>query len=218
MAVRREAVEAFLDQGPAMLVGVASARGSTPRDAGAWMLVSERRTLGTIGGGQLEYIAVDAARALMARGGIRQSLDVPLGPEIGQCCGGRTLLSVVRAEGAALEGLFALVAKERAALPTVLILGAGHVGRALAAALALLPVRPLLVDSREEELAMAPAGVGRVVTPLPEVFAPVTFVPVNTVMPCFLNDFSSSAEIASSSTGTSRSTSSMMVTSLPKRR
>ena len=168
MALRREEVEAFLDKGPAMLVRVEVARGSTPRDAGAWMLVSERRMLGTIGGGQLEYIAVDAARALMARGGIRQSLDVPLGPEIGQCCGGRTRLSVVRAEGATLERLWALVARERAALPAVYVLGAGHVGRALATALALLPVRATLVDGREEELSMAPGGVERVLTPLPE--------------------------------------------------
>ena len=75
------------------------------------MLVSRERMLGTIGGGQLEYIAIDAARALMARGGIRQVLDVPLGPEIGQCCGGRTRLAVVRAEGATHERLLALAAK-----------------------------------------------------------------------------------------------------------
>ena len=56
-------------QGPAMLVRVESARGSTPREAGAWMLVSRGGTLGTIGGGQLEYMAIDAARALLARGG-----------------------------------------------------------------------------------------------------------------------------------------------------
>ena len=56
------------------------------------------------------------------------------------------------------------------------------------------------------------------VTPLSDAFALVTFVPVSTVMPCFLNDFSSSADTASSSTGTRRSTSSMMVTLLPKRR
>jgi len=108
MAVKREAVEAFLDKGPAMLVRVESAKGSTPREAGAWMLVSEKRTLGTIGGGQLEYMAIDAARALLERGAIRQLLDVPLGPEIGQCCGGRTRMTVVRAEGATLERLLAL--------------------------------------------------------------------------------------------------------------
>ena len=111
MALRVEAVEAFLDAGPAMLVRVETAKGSTPREAGAWMLVSRDRMIGTIGGGQLEYIAIDAARALMARGGIRQVLDVPLGPEIGQCCGGRTRLAVVRAEGATQERLLALAAK-----------------------------------------------------------------------------------------------------------
>ena len=57
--------------------------------------------------------------------------------------------------------------KELAALPTVYVFGAGHVGRALAAALALLPVRAVLVDGREEELWMAPAGVERMLTPLP---------------------------------------------------
>ena len=90
MALRPETVTAFLDRGPTMLVRVETALGSTPREAGAWMLVSARGLLGTIGGGQLEYIAIDAARALMARGAVRQVLDVPLGPEIGQCCGGRT--------------------------------------------------------------------------------------------------------------------------------
>jgi hypothetical protein len=46
----------------------------------------------------------------------------------------------------------------------------------------------------------------------------VTFVPVSTLIPCFLKDRSSSADTASSSTGTSRGSSSMMVTSLPNRR
>ena len=55
-------------------------------------------------------------------------------------------------------------------------------------------------------------------TPSAPAFALVTLVPVSTLMPCFLNDRSSSAETASSSTGTIRGSSSMIVTSLPKRR
>ena len=55
-------------------------------------------------------------------------------------------------------------------------------------------------------------------TPLGPALALVTFVPVSTLMPCRLNDFSSSADTASSSTGTRRGSSSMIVTSLPKRR
>ena len=55
-------------------------------------------------------------------------------------------------------------------------------------------------------------------TPFAPAFALVTLVPVSTLMPCFLNERSSSAETASSSTGTRRGSSSMIVTSLPKRR
>ena len=62
----------------------------------------------------------------------------------------------------------ALAEAERRALPEVHIFGAGHVGRALAEALALLPVRAVLVDSRAEELRLAPPGVDAVLTPLPE--------------------------------------------------
>ena len=58
----------------------------------------------------------------------------------------------------------------------------------------------------------------RASTPSAPAFAAVTLVPVITLMPCFLNDRSSSADTASSSIGTSRGSSSMIVTSLPKRR
>jgi xanthine dehydrogenase accessory factor len=168
MAIGPETVEAFLAEGPAMLVRVETAKGSTPREAGAWMLVSWTGLLGTIGGGQLEYLAIDAARALLARGGLRQSLDVPLGPAIGQCCGGHTRLAVVRAEGATRERLLEVAAAEWRALPEVYVLGAGHVGRALAQALGLLPVRAVLVDGRAEELGLVPPGVETALTPLPE--------------------------------------------------
>ena len=70
MTVRPEALDRFRgDQATAALVRVETARGSTPREAGAWMVVGPQATLGTIGGGQLEYMAIDAARAMLARGG-----------------------------------------------------------------------------------------------------------------------------------------------------
>ncbi|MFO1211046.1 MAG: xanthine dehydrogenase accessory protein XdhC [Amaricoccus sp.] len=169
MTLRRELIDRFRgDQGAAALVRVETARGSTPREAGSWMVVGPTATIGTIGGGQLEYMAIDAARALLARGGDRTTLDVPLGPEIGQCCGGRTLLSVVRLDPDGWERVHATAAAERRALPEVHVFGAGHVGRALAAALALLPVRPVLVDQRADEMRLAPKGVDSLLTPLPE--------------------------------------------------
>jgi xanthine dehydrogenase accessory factor len=169
MTVRPEAIDAFLaGTGAAALVRVESARGSTPREAGAWMVVTRDALIGTIGGGQLEYMAIDAARAMLARGGDAETLDVPLGPEIGQCCGGRTLLAVQRLGPQDRAGLRRQAEAGYRALPAVLIFGAGHVGRALAAALALLPVRPVLVDNRAEELRLAPGGIEIELTPLPE--------------------------------------------------
>jgi xanthine dehydrogenase accessory factor len=169
MPVHPDQIDRFRgDESDAALVRVERARGSTPRDSGAWMVVTQHAMIGTIGGGQLEYMAIDAARAMLARGQDAETLDIPLGPEIGQCCGGRTLLSVTRLDPQGWEQLRAEAEAEHRALPEVLIFGAGHVGRALGAALALLPVRPVLVDQRPEELALAPAGVQAVLTPLPE--------------------------------------------------
>jgi len=73
---------------PVVRVAVASVRGSTPREGGACMLVSARTCAGSIGGGKLELSAIEAARALLVRGEAWQLLHVPLGPKVGQCCGG----------------------------------------------------------------------------------------------------------------------------------
>ncbi|AGT08758.1 xanthine dehydrogenase accessory protein XdhC [Paracoccus aminophilus] len=126
-------------------VRVTSAKGSTPREAGAEMFVLAHATRGTIGGGQLEYMAIDRARAMLARGEHHSEMNIPLGPEIGQCCGGRVALS--------LDEIAELPAEPEK--PRVFIFGAGHVGRALGRALKLLPIAPLLIDQRIEELAQA---------------------------------------------------------------
>lgn len=78
----------------AVLITVGAARGSTPRETGTRMLVDASKTHGTIGGGQLEYVAIDAARKLLAGndGAQFQLLKLPLGPELAQCCGGYTEL------------------------------------------------------------------------------------------------------------------------------
>ncbi len=137
-------------------VRVIQARGSTPRDAGAEMFVTADGVTGTIGGGQLEYMAIDRARQMLARNEARASMDIPLGPDIGQCCGGRVILQLDR-QGPTPEDH-----------PDVLIFGAGHVGRALALALQPLPVNATLIDGRADELALAAPGIATTLTPLPE--------------------------------------------------
>jgi xanthine dehydrogenase accessory factor len=70
-------------------VVIAQARGSVPRDAGVCMLVSECGLLGTIGGGQLEWQAVTAARALLDPACEAATLQhFTLATDLGQCCGG----------------------------------------------------------------------------------------------------------------------------------
>jgi xanthine dehydrogenase accessory factor len=140
---------------PLVLIRISKARGSTPREEGAYMVVSADTFSGTIGGGRLEWDAVAAARRMLAEGGEEQQLDVALGPAIGQCCGGHVTLDLTKITQADIEILAAQEAVSAAAAPEVIIYGAGHVGRALARALSLLPLRVTLTDSRAEELALA---------------------------------------------------------------
>lgn len=153
---------------PAVVVEIAAVQGSAPREAGAWMLVTAEGAAGSIGGGQLEHLALDRARRMLREGGGPERIAVPLGPALGQCCGGRVSLDLAPLDPGRAAGLAARLDAEAAARPRVLILGAGHVGRALAAALALLPLRPVLIDPRPAELARAPGGIETRATPLPE--------------------------------------------------
>lgn len=132
------------------------------------MLVTLHETHGTIGGGRLEFDAVDQARALLRSGQASVVLAVPLGPTIGQCCGGHVTLTIERADARVLAEIEAAEAAAREALPLILVFGAGHVGRALVRALSLLPVRIRWIDERESEFGPAvPQGVEVVVTDRP---------------------------------------------------
>ncbi|MBO1038704.1 xanthine dehydrogenase accessory protein XdhC [Brucella pituitosa] len=169
MLGRRDDIRAFLNKRPdSVLIEVTDVRGSAPRDAGAWMLVARDMIFRTIGGGQLEYMAIDHARKILA-GGKDSPMDVPLGPEIGQCCGGRVGLSFRRINRGLAEELIAKVDAEIATRPHVYIFGAGHVGDALAYTLSLTPVRVILVDTREAELMAVDApGVETCLAAMPE--------------------------------------------------
>ena len=126
---------------PGVLVTVAEAQGSTPRAAGTKMAVFAERFVGTIGGGNLEFKALEIARRMLSDGRIQSELrEFPLGPAIGQCCGGHASL---------------LFEPMRPDADTLLLFGAGHVGKALVSVLADLPFRVRWIDEREGEF---PAG------------------------------------------------------------
>ena len=88
---------------PAAMISILASEGSAPRGAGTRMLVTATTLHGTIGGGQLEYRAVEQARAILAHpAGTWRVQDYPLGPLLGQCCGGRVRLLVEHVDSTAL--------------------------------------------------------------------------------------------------------------------
>ena len=143
-------------------------RGSAPREAGAFMLISPTATIGTIGGGALEHLVIDRARQVLRSGETSSTLDIPLGPEIGQCCGGRVDVAMRVVTPALAAKLITAAEQEAAARPHVYLFGGGHVGHALARALALLPLHVHVVDTRPDELADLPANVEALASPMPE--------------------------------------------------
>ena len=150
---------------PAMRVLITRALGSTPREAGSAMLVTGDEAVGTIGGGRLEWEAIERARTLLRTGGDRFDLEMPLGPALGQCCGGHVSLRIERADLRVLDELDASERAQAASLPVVLLFGAGHVGQALACALVPLPLRVRWIDGRPGAFGRgAPIGVEPVST------------------------------------------------------
>ena len=135
-----------------VVVVIDHVEGSVPRERGAAMLVGARAIAGTIGGGHLELKSVAIARELLSRetnvgnGSIRR---FPLGPALGQCCGGvaHVAFHVCRA-GVAPAGLD-LAAP--AALFDLQLFGAGHVGQALVDVLAGVDCDITWIDSREQQ-------------------------------------------------------------------
>lgn len=173
-------------EGPAALVTILATEGSAPRGAGARMVVTDTGLAGTIGGGALEHLSLEQARKLLALApGSWRVQDYPLGPLLGQCCGGRVRLLVEHlAELPEADGPFDVLLAERvqrrplvsgSAPPPLLIargplpaagtrfleavetdslpvrlFGAGHVGRAVAARAAGLPLALGWFDSRPD--------------------------------------------------------------------
>jgi xanthine dehydrogenase accessory factor len=125
-----------------VLVTVAAVRGHVPREAGAKMVVAPDRTWCTVGGGNLEAVAVERARAMLDGGASRpEVLTLALSDKAPyqhgvQCCGGEVTLL--------LEPL--------PVTPAVAVFGMGHVGLELARILARRELDLHLVDSRPEQL------------------------------------------------------------------
>lgn len=146
-AVRAAASRLRAGQVPAEVVEVLEVRGSVPREAGTRMLVTATETVGTIGGGHLELQAIACARERLTRGE-RAPVEkrYPLGPALGQCCGGTvTLRHTSLATQAEADW------EDPAPRFHLQLYGAGHVGRAIARLLAALPCRVQWIDERDDQ-------------------------------------------------------------------
>jgi xanthine dehydrogenase accessory factor len=166
--------------------------GSAPRGPGTAMLVMPEATQGTIGGGALEHAAITRARATLATGEAR--LDtIPLGPALGQCCGGSVTLLTERYDAATLPATLPHVRPLPGRSPTgpapdlppgsppldrhgwvaegpparapLWIWGAGHVGRALVHTLA--PLDAFAITWIDLAPGLFPAAIPPGVAPIP---------------------------------------------------
>ena len=141
---------ARLDRHNAVWVTVRAHRGSVPREAGAWMAVFANDAVGTIGGGHLEWQAIAQARAMLSGHVCDSTVRYPLGPSLGQCCGGEVTLGFERVGAADKLALQARFDEHARHWPRVALFGGGHVGAALVRLLGELPLNVLWLDSRDE--------------------------------------------------------------------
>ncbi|WP_163557277.1 xanthine dehydrogenase accessory protein XdhC [Halomonas sp. NO4] len=120
---------------PHVLATQVTSAGSTPREPGARMVITEDAVYDTLGGGTFEWQTIEAARQRLTDGQAGMSLEAfSLGGRSGQCCGGfvNVLLEVFPGSHA-----------------TLALFGAGHVGREIVRLAEPLPWRVLWHDSRE---------------------------------------------------------------------
>ncbi|ROS05637.1 molybdenum cofactor sulfurylase [Sinobacterium caligoides] len=137
-----------------VLVTVIGVRGSTPRNSGTKMVVSEETLYGTIGGGHLEYKALIKAQQLLKAGSAEQQIEhYPLGPTLGQCCGGSATLMFECFTRSGID---------------IAVFGAGHIGKVLTPILAGLNARVHWIDQRPEQFPEQLAdGVNKIVSEFP---------------------------------------------------
>lgn len=157
-------------QGTCVMVSVVLAEGSVPREEGARMIVTPKGFHGTIGGGTLEWKALATAQAMLGKPAATRIITQSLGPDLGQCCGGRVKLAIETFDRTSLDAVRVLSEREAegsftvtSRIPgfpiteafgehrrSVIVFGAGHVGRALVLALAPLLYDVIWADPRPE--------------------------------------------------------------------
>jgi xanthine dehydrogenase accessory factor len=142
--------------GPCAFVRVLNTKGSTPRGTDAWMIVTNHGFHGSIGGGTLEWKVMAEAQAMLRKKEKKRLLNIVLGPDLGQCCGGRMQIEIAIHDETSVQQ----IDDRTEAARQIYLFGAGHVGRALVLALAPLPFDVQWIDPRPNAFpALTPANV-----------------------------------------------------------
>ena len=127
------------------------AEGSVPRNIGTFMLISKNNLYGSIGGGQLEHQITEISRKNLDRKNFKKEIiNIPLGPSIGQCCGGyvQIKLEIYKNGNEALQS----ENNPSTSINDLYIFGAGHVGQQLSSRIIDLDFSVNLIDSRQNYL------------------------------------------------------------------
>jgi xanthine dehydrogenase accessory factor len=134
-----------------VIVDIRELKGSAPRGVGTLMFVTADSIAGTIGGGHLEFAAIEKARQMIKSRDLTPfEQTFALGPSLGQCCGGSVVIGyqvLSELNWPLIEQLLFAMVSARFNLN---IFGAGHVGAALVKALAPLPCQINWIDERDE--------------------------------------------------------------------
>ena len=126
--------------------------GSVPRNEGTIMLVSKKYIFGSIGGGQLEYSVIQQSLNILENNQNfkERIVNIPLGPSIGQCCGGYVQVKISRHKNG--KECFRNEKNINHIKDNLYIFGAGHIGKDLACKFIDLDFNINLIDSRKEYL------------------------------------------------------------------
>jgi len=136
-AISQALVEVLQNNRPAAIATVVKTRGASPRNAGAKMLVyPDGAIVGTIGGGAMEQRVIAEAQAAL-RDGKPRYLDMNLSNE-------------QRGDPLICGGEMDIFIEPLTATPALILVGAGHVGAAVAELAHLLGFRVTALDDRAE--------------------------------------------------------------------
>ncbi len=131
------------------LIELTTVKGSSPREVGAWMLVSPQKCLNTIGGGVLEFSMVAEAKKMMEDQSVdKLSFKSNLNPKFDQCCGGVVSCQISTVTKSTMKMIEKRIKNEISKYKNLYLFGAGHVGKSVIKLGINLPLKITVTDSR----------------------------------------------------------------------